>query len=60
MEIADTKGTQMDYGEQARMDAHRLRAESDVIVVSANTVRLDNPNLTVRNWQSAINPKSKS
>jgi len=59
--IADAKGnSKWITGEQARMDAHRLRAESDVIVVGANTVRLDNPNLTVRNWQSAINPKSKN
>ena len=35
-------------GEAARCDAHRLRAESDAIVVGAGTVRADNPSLTVR------------
>lgn len=35
-------------GEQARADAHRLRAESDAVVVGATTVRLDDPELTVR------------
>jgi diaminohydroxyphosphoribosylaminopyrimidine deaminase/5-amino-6-(5-phosphoribosylamino)uracil reductase len=35
-------------GEEARADAHRLRAESDAIVVGAATVRADDPRLTVR------------
>ncbi len=35
-------------GEEARRDAQLLRAESDAIVVGANTVRVDNPRLTVR------------
>src|SRR5690606_15118426 len=35
-------------GPAARADAHRLRAESDVIVVGAGTVRADDPSLTVR------------
>ncbi|MBS1848912.1 MAG: bifunctional diaminohydroxyphosphoribosylaminopyrimidine deaminase/5-amino-6-(5-phosphoribosylamino)uracil reductase RibD, partial [Actinobacteria bacterium] len=35
-------------GIEARTDAHRLRAESDVIVVGAGTVRADDPSLTVR------------
>lgn len=34
--------------EAARIDAHRLRADSDVIVVGAGTVREDDPSLTVR------------
>ncbi|MDQ2728119.1 MAG: bifunctional diaminohydroxyphosphoribosylaminopyrimidine deaminase/5-amino-6-(5-phosphoribosylamino)uracil reductase RibD [Actinomycetota bacterium] len=35
-------------GPLARIDAHRLRAESDAIAVGAATVRADDPALTVR------------
>jgi diaminohydroxyphosphoribosylaminopyrimidine deaminase/5-amino-6-(5-phosphoribosylamino)uracil reductase len=35
-------------GDAARADAHRLRSESDAIIVGAGTVRADDPALTVR------------
>jgi diaminohydroxyphosphoribosylaminopyrimidine deaminase/5-amino-6-(5-phosphoribosylamino)uracil reductase len=35
-------------GAAARLDVHRLRADSDAIVVGAGTVRADDPELTVR------------
>lgn len=35
-------------GDAARADAHRMRAESDAVVVGAGTVRADDPALTVR------------
>lgn len=35
-------------GEEARVDVHRLRAQSQAILVGAGTVRADDPSLTVR------------
>lgn len=40
-------------GPEARSVVHRLRAESDAILVGAGTVRLDDPSLTVRDWRPA-------
>lgn len=37
-------------GPQAREVVHRLRAESDAVLVGAGTVRADDPSLTVRDW----------
>jgi diaminohydroxyphosphoribosylaminopyrimidine deaminase/5-amino-6-(5-phosphoribosylamino)uracil reductase len=47
--IAAPDGTsQWITGEEARLDAHRARADSDAILVGAGTVRADDPALTVR------------
>jgi diaminohydroxyphosphoribosylaminopyrimidine deaminase/5-amino-6-(5-phosphoribosylamino)uracil reductase len=35
-------------GTEARLDVHRLRADSDAICVGAGTIRADDPTLTVR------------
>ncbi len=40
-------------GDAARADAHRLRAESDAVIVGAETVRADDPALTVRDADGA-------
>lgn len=47
--VAVADGTsQWITGEDARRDGHELRADSDVIIVGAGTVRADNPSLTAR------------
>lgn len=49
--IAAPDGTsQWITGAEARRDVHRLRAESDAIVVGSQTVRADDPSLTVRDF----------
>jgi len=44
-------------GEETRFDVHRLRAQSDAVMVVSGTVRKDNPLLTVRD---CITPKGVS
>jgi diaminohydroxyphosphoribosylaminopyrimidine deaminase/5-amino-6-(5-phosphoribosylamino)uracil reductase len=43
-------------GNSARRHAHQLRAKVDAILVGAETVRADNPRLTVRGVRSARQP----
>lgn len=43
-------------GNSARLQAHQLRAEVDAILVGAQTVRADNPRLTMRGVRSARQP----
>ncbi len=47
---APDRSSQWITGPAARVEVHRIRAESDVIVVGAGTVRSDDPSLTVRDW----------
>ena len=43
-------------GSNARRDAHQLRARVDAVLVGAETVRTDNPRLTVRGVRRARQP----
>lgn len=43
-------------GRAARHDAHELRARVDAVLVGAQTVRVDNPRLTVRGFRGARQP----
>ena len=58
--IASADGTsKWITGPQAREEAHKLRAYSDAICVGAETVRLDNPRLTVRDWSPASGSRNE-
>jgi diaminohydroxyphosphoribosylaminopyrimidine deaminase/5-amino-6-(5-phosphoribosylamino)uracil reductase len=50
---APDRTSQWITGDAARADAHRLRADSDAVLVGAGTVRSDDPSLTVRHVSGA-------
>ncbi|WP_314613845.1 bifunctional diaminohydroxyphosphoribosylaminopyrimidine deaminase/5-amino-6-(5-phosphoribosylamino)uracil reductase RibD [Streptomyces stackebrandtii] len=41
---------------ESRADVHRLRAESDAVVVGSGTARADDPHLAVRGVEGAVQP----
>ena len=43
-------------GSHARIDGHRLRAESNAIMVGASTIRRDDPSLNVRDYVPPVSP----
>ena len=43
-------------GPAARVDGHRLRAESNAIMVGASTIRRDDPSLNVRDYVPPVSP----
>jgi diaminohydroxyphosphoribosylaminopyrimidine deaminase/5-amino-6-(5-phosphoribosylamino)uracil reductase len=43
-------------GAPARLDAHRLRAQVDAILIGAGTLRADNPHLTIRGIRHTRQP----
>ena len=45
---------------EARADGHRLRAESDAIVVGSGTIRRDDPSLTVRDYRPPVVPQGRT
>ena len=47
---APDRGSKWITGPEARADSHRLRAESDALLVGAGTIRADDPALTVRDF----------
>ena len=53
---APDRSSQWITSDDARLDAHRLRADSDAILVGAGTVRSDNPSLSVRLPESERGP----